>query len=540
MGDKRNKKRAVQNQQRQSGRAAANSILRQARAGPATPPAAEWHRRAIAHWNANRFEEAVAAFLEAHRQAPFDTMVAADCAKALALRYRREEARALFDKLSAAHPADPFPCIRAGEAFVEAQEFATALGYYRRAAEMPHCGAGAWMGLARIAERLHHLDEAEEALTRAESLVPGLPPARVLRAQVCRRRKDLTGAEAYARAEIDAPLQDAESRWRAWYELAAVCDLQGRYDEAFEAATRAKQITGAEAESFRQGNAMAEAESLELMRALTPAHFLRWREPAAHRPLAVLCGYPRSGTTLIEQVLDAHPGLVSADESIVMGDDVVSPLRLTRPLEVPWLTVLDEAPPDMLSRCRDRYFAHTTVFLGEEPGNRILLDKNPALTLALPAVMRVFPAAKCLIALRDPRDVAVSCFLQGVPPNAVSAHWQTLGDTARHLASCLRGWEILRKVLPEDSWREVRYEETTADLPSTAAKSLAFLGLPWDDGVLAFHEHAGRKHVHSPTYAAVTEPVHRRAVGRWRHYERYLEPHLKILQPALEAFDHSP
>jgi tetratricopeptide (TPR) repeat protein len=532
----RKKKRAQQQAQRQSSRAAANAILRRARTGGAppspAPPAADAHRRAIALWNGNRFDEAVAAFESAHRAAPGDAVLAADCAKAMALRYRREEARALFDQLTAAHPGDPFPCIRAGEAFVEAQDFPAALTYYHKAAALPHCGQGAWMGLARICERLHRLEDAAEALERARSIHPDLPMLVTMDAQLARRRGETERAERILREELSRPVRDPEARWRAWYELAAICDARGEYDEAWECALHAKRITAAEAERYRQVNAASEAEGAALIAALQPEHLRRWMDDAPeHPPLAVLTGYPRSGTTLIEQVLDAHDGLVSADESIIMSDDVISPLRLSRPLEVPWLEVLDSVPESLLDRLRLRYFAHSDVFLGARAAGRVLLDKNPAMTLALPSVIRAFPRLKCLIALRDPRDVVISCFFQAVPPNAVSAHWHDTGDAVRHLAAALQGWKRLREVLPAKLWMEVRYEETTANLTAVARRALEFLELPWDDRVLAFHEHARRKHVHSPTYAAVTEPVHRRAVGRWRHYVRWLEPHLPVLEP---------
>lgn len=534
----RKKKKAQQHAQRQSSRAAANAILRQARSGGAPPVSAsavEAHRRAIALWNGNRFDEAVAAFETARRAAPADPNIAADCAKALALRYRRDEARNLFDKLIAARPADPFPCIRAGEAFMEAQDFPPALAYYNKAAALPHCGLGAWMGLARICERLHRLDEAAAALDRARAIQPDLPALITMDAQLARRRGESERAEKILRTELAAPMRDPEARWRAWYELSALCDAQGNYDEAWQCAVRAKQITGPEAAPYRSANAASEAESAALIAALHPEHFRQWMESGpAHPPLSILTGYPRSGTTLIEQVLDAHDGLVSADESIIMGDDVVSPLRLSRPLDVPWLEVLQAAPPEQLARLRQRYFDHADVFLGAPAAGRMLLDKNPAMTLAIPTILRVFPGTKCLIALRDPRDVVISCFFQPVPPNAVSAHWHDIGDAARHCAAALQGWRQLRELLPAESWQEIRYEDTTADLPATARRALSFLGLPWDDRVLAFHEHARQKHVHSPTYAAVTEPVHRRAVGRWRNYARWLEPHLSILEPVLK------
>jgi hypothetical protein len=78
---------------------------------------------------------------------------------------------------------------------------------------------------------------------------------------------------------------------------------------------------------------------------------------------------------------------------------------------------------------------------------------------------------------------------------------------------------------------EVRYEDMVNDLPAVARRTLNFLELPWDDRVLGFDAHARQKAVRSPTYADVTKPVFKTAVGRWRNYQKYLEPHLPLLEP---------
>jgi hypothetical protein len=87
-------------------------------------------------------------------------------------------------------------------------------------------------------------------------------------------------------------------------------------------------------------------------------------------------------------------------------------------------------------------------------------------------------------------------------------------------------------------WLEVRYEDMVADLEPVARKALNFLGVPWDDQVLAFHETARKKIVRSPTYADVTQPVYQRARGRWRNYQKYLEPYLARLEPLVKAFGY--
>ncbi len=87
-------------------------------------------------------------------------------------------------------------------------------------------------------------------------------------------------------------------------------------------------------------------------------------------------------------------------------------------------------------------------------------------------------------------------------------------------------------------WLEVRYEDTVDDIESQARRVLDFLELDWDDRVLDYRDRAQSKHVHSPTYEAVTKPIYRSSVGRWRNYEKYLEPVMDILQPFVNAFGY--
>jgi hypothetical protein len=102
----------------------------------------------------------------------------------------------------------------------------------------------------------------------------------------------------------------------------------------------------------------------------------------------------------------------------------------------------------------------------------------------------------------------------------------------------MRAWLKVRDLIG-NAWIEVRYEDTVADLEQQARKALAFLDLPWDECVLDYHRRAQQKHVHSPTYEAVTKPVYSSSVGRWRNYQRQLEPALGILQPFVEAFGYT-
>ena len=172
------------------------------------------------------------------------------------------------------------------------------------------------------------------------------------------------------------------------------------------------------------------------MAAITAEHCERWA--AAGRELtppagglALLTSHPRSGTTLLEQVLDSHTGAISADELQIMSDMVYLPLGRKANSDDPVPVVLDRTPLTDLNEVRSVYWNSMEGALREPINGRLLIDKNPELTMLLPLVARVFPEMKVLFALRDPRDVVISCFTQQLPFNPVSVHYLTLEGTAK-------------------------------------------------------------------------------------------------------------
>ncbi len=302
----------------------------------------------------------------------------------------------------------------------------------------------------------------------------------------------------------------------------------------------AKRLLKPHAAQYRQQTQVTLQKNQQLLESFDKTTYERWQEAAendsAYR-IAVLTGHPRSGTTLVEQVLDSHDQLISADEFDVYSEWIHAPIfRKFRP-DTPVLTVLDHVPSAIRQQARATYWKQTEAIFDEPIGERMLLDKNPAMTIALPAVNWAFPEVKMLIALRDPRDVVLSCFMQKVPLNPISSNWLSLADAAEYYARTMHTWLAVRKFTPSP-WLEFRYEDVVADLDSQARRILEFLGLPWDDKVLKFYEHAREKAVRSPTYKDVTQPVYNRAVGRWQHYAEHLEPVMETLRPFLTEFGY--
>ncbi|HEV2437664.1 MAG TPA: sulfotransferase [Verrucomicrobiae bacterium] len=413
--------------------------------------------------------------------------------------------------------------------------------YYRLAAEQPDVSADALVALAEISERQRRLDEAAQLIERALRLKPGFPTALLVHARLERQADRLAEAEKILSTFPISAERDV--RARAQYEFGGILDRQGRYDEAMTAFLAAKALLASDAASHVAGAQRVRKQLRDLRHQLKADTVQRWRdndrELQLRKPsgLVLLCGHPRSGTTLLEQVLDSHPDIVSAEETDIFRDHAYPLLSRKAPPAADILSVLESAPVSRLQEARRNYFRCVESFLGQPIGSRLLIDKNPILTFLIVPFIRIFPETKFLVALRDPRDVVMSCFMQPLPLNQSAAAFLTLAGGAEDYAELMTMYQTLAPHL-QNQCLEVRYEDMVNDLAAVARGTLDFLGVPWDARVLGFDKHAREKVVRSPTYADVTQPVYKRAVGRWRHYQKYLEPHLEKLEPFVKAFGY--
>jgi tetratricopeptide (TPR) repeat protein len=398
----------------------------------------------------------------------------------------------------------------------------------------------AQLELAVLYERRHRVTEAYALIEDCLRGEPEYLEAELFKARLLRRLKENAAAEAIFRKLAVCNEALPAVRTQAWTEIAQKLDREGDYDGAMAAMLQAKQLMLAAEGPFRKESEALVAHLGTLAQSLTAGHWQRWAEAAKAFPphkLAVLASFPRSGTTLLEQVLDSHPSLISSDEREAFGRDIFPALWRGEKTPAPTAEALDNIPLDRLAAQRERYFAYMAAALNEPIGERVHLDKNPTMTLLLPGMLRLFPETKLLIALRDPRDVVLSCFMQYLPLNVNSVCFLTLERAARRYAHDMGIWRKFRETICSP-WLEVRYEDCVLHLEREARRALEFLQLPWDPQVLGYRDRLKTKAVNSPTYEAVSQPLYTSAIGRWKHYYKYLEPCLEILQPSIEAFGY--
>jgi hypothetical protein len=221
----------------------------------------------------------------------------------------------------------------------------------------------------------------------------------------------------------------------------------------------------------------------KLLADLTPEMIRHWQQETPATPeryqIAFLGGHPRSGTTLLEQILDANPDLLAFDEPVAFTQEIVGQvngLETQKPAK--------SRPADRLrlAEMRRRYVKSLLRETSGEPSARVLLDKNPSPTMSLNVWLRVFPELKVIIALRDPRDVIISCFFLNIMLNVTNVNFLSLERTVKHYADLMDVWLRMRELGGFD-WIETRYEDVVLNTEQEGRKATEFLGLTWQRGM---------------------------------------------------------
>ncbi|MEO1774683.1 MAG: sulfotransferase [Pseudomonadota bacterium] len=491
---------------------------------------------ARALWDQGATDRALESFDAAVRARPGNVKALLEAARAFGGRFEIARAEALLDQAVRLAGDDPAIAPQIAASYGRIFREQRAIGRLEAIAQRsPQARAE----LAALYERAHRLDAALTEIDACIAAAPGAAEPRLARARLLRRRGEddeaMAALEGLTRPDLPAAL-----RAEAWTER---CYLHDRAGEAAEAAAaidqahailRALPQTAALLDRARANNRAIAAMARDFIAQTLTDWRRREGDPAS---VAHLTGFPRSGTTLLEQCLDAHPGLVSSPERVVFTRDILPRLCQAGggPLTV---ATLDRVSRTALRRERRRYQSFMEAALGEPLAGRLHLDKNPNHTGLLPGLLRLHPSARIVFALRDPRDVVTSCVLRTFRLTEFSAMLLDWGTAAELYAAEMGAWLRYRAALPAETWVETRYEDMVADPMAETRRVLGHLGLPWDDGVARYRDRLASKIVNSPTQTEVRQPIYGHAVGRWRAYRHHLEPHLPVLAPFVEAFGY--
>ena len=480
-----------------------------------------------------RPQEALDAFEAALAQVPeFDNARLGRAAALLALN-RLSEAEKDFQAILARHPDHAEALVSLSVLLIKQNRNAEAAGLLRGGLAQHPRDPRLLSNLANVLEKLNDLDGGEDAARRALDADPGLTEPQFSLARIDHRRGRLDEARARLESLLGEPLRN-EERLDALFELGAVLDRQGNPAAAMAAFSQAKQQLG-EGPEARQISGQRFLERVARCRAWFTRERLRAaadrEDPADPRGPVFFVGFPRSGTTLMERVLQAHPGIVTTEE-----DSPLTPLRQQ-------LANLEAYPEGLASWTAEdvdsavgRFWSAAEEAAGPLDG-RLLVDKLPLNIVDLGLANLLFPRARVLVALRDPRDVCLSCFMQYFLLNDAMVNFLDLRQTARTYAAVMDLWLHYRASLSLP-YLEYRYEDLVEDFDGVVRRVLEFVGVGWHEEVARYREKSQGQAINTPSYRHVTGAVYGRAVGRWRAYERELAPVLGEIAPLVAAFGY--
>jgi tetratricopeptide (TPR) repeat protein len=471
-----------------------------ARACELAPASTEaFHTLALALMALERPRDAIIAFEEALKGAP--GLAALHFGKAQA-HERLEEFAAVRRELEAAIAADP-----------------------------THADALAW--LATLAVQRNDPAAARGFAARALAQRPGQPEALLAQAQADIAENKHDDAVRGLKTLLAGPALAPINRALAQGLMGDALDGLDRTGEAFAAYTEAKATLRAQyATQFAVPGAMQGVATLAAyFRAADPSAWRARKSEAVNgRTHVFLLGFPRSGTTLLEQVLASHPDIETMEEQNAFnavidglaGDDTNDRLA-----------ALSEAE---LERYRKAYW-DVVASRGIKATAPVFVDKMPLNTLLMPLIARLFPDAKILFALRDPRDVVLSCFRRRFGMTPQMYQLTTLEGTAAYYDAVMALAAIYRDKL-DLALIETRHESLLADFEGETRRVCDFLGVPWRDAMKDFARRAQDNAINTPSAPQVARGLTSEGMGQWKRYAKELAPVLPRLEPWVARFGY--
>lgn len=492
----------------------------------------------LCHMGSGNVQEAIAAFRHVIEKKPDFAPAYARLGKACMGQMAFEEAADCFRKALDIEPGNPVSLNTLGEALIALGRFDEAVEHIRRAFRFFPTAAKLHAQLAFALERTHRLEEARAAAERTLEIDPGNPRAQLILAIMARRQGDL--AEARERlGRVQAGTLAPQQRAAVAAELGRVLEGLGDYAAAFRAFASGNRAM--EDAVQRSGiDSRAIIRTIKRNRAWFTADSTKdWlaQEPDDGHPSPIfLVGFPRSGTTLTEQILASLDRVAATDEQTLLYR-LIHDLgnMFGRPVTYPG--GLNDLSESELSWLRLHYWHLVEEMVGPLEEGQYLLDKLPLNLIELGLVYRLFPRARVVVVLRDPRDSCLSCYAHSFVLNQAMVNFLDLQRTAKLYVATMDLWLHYRSFI-QLPFMEIRYEDLVADMESWSRRLVEFVGLEWDDKVLKFYDHARERGVKTPSYSVVTSPIYQQAVGRWLHYREELRPILPILQPFIETFGY--
>jgi tetratricopeptide (TPR) repeat protein len=466
----------------------------------------------------HRHEEAITHSEKALALAPSYPEAHINLANALGALDRTDAAIAQYEKLLVIDPSNTEVRTRLGQALYLSGRPEDALAQFEEALVIKPDNVEALNSAGNALRALGRLDEATIAFEKA---IASAPRNGIGYYNLAVSRRFTTADVHFAAMKKLArgtDLSSVEEQIGLHFALGKVFADLGDHQQSFRHllqgnALKRQQIDYDEAKTLNQFEAIQTTFNAELIRSKQGLG-----DPST-LPVFII-GMPRSGTTLVEQILASHPKVFGAGELREFG-------KLTADIGGPNGSKFPEAVAAMSgAQLREFGAKYVHALRSRAAAAERVTDKMPANFLHAGLIHLTLPNARIIHTRRDPRDVALSCF--SIMFSVSQYHTYDLVELGRHIRAYQTLMQHWRDVLPAGMMLEVDYEQIVGDLAGNARRIIAHCGLEWDDACLAFHK--SKRPVQTASVLQVRQPIYTSSVGRWRTYQDQLKPLLEVLQ----------
>lgn len=453
-----------------------------------------------------------------------------------------EEAEFYYRQVLLLHePLSPL-CVNLATAYKNMGRLREAESFYRQALYLDPNNLDGLLAWVRMEEARAQIDVAWALLERVPKQMKDAPGVYLAQSALHRRGKNFEAA--LAALDVIAEKYPKYAQTPAYsYERGEVLDGKGDYDDAFASFVLANNA------AIALGNRDYKSEHQENMASRLKASFTRGamsviREATVIEPLPpempspiFIVGFPRSGTTLVEQMLTRHSNISAGDELPYIWRLTQLASHMTgsvKPYPECFENLMLPQHNHALRKFRSFYVSNVEVRNIVEPGKSRFTDKMPLNETNLGLIHLIFPEAPIVHLVRHPLDVVLSSFFHDLTHGGNCAYG--LETTARHYALIFDLVQHYRTEL-DLRYHAVRYEDMVDDAEGNLRGLIDFLGEPWEEQCLNPHEN--KRYARTASYAQVKEKIYTRSRFRYLRYMKHLDPILPILQPAIEKLGYT-
>lgn len=446
------------------------------------------------------------------------------------------EAKRYYQKAIELQPKNPIAFRHLGSLFAEELDTDTAMKNFRAALALNPGTGDVWAELIELLERSNRIEDAQSTLAEAIRILPNDANVQYASAKMTLRSNDIdTSIKLFTK--IDTNQLHPRFLQSHYFESGNAFDRAGDYLLAFEAFERGNALASRSLRAKQTDFAAFDRHMDAVEEWLNIGAPVEQYEPGEDlgQDLCFLLGFPRSGTTLLDVMLDGHPDTHSLEERATF-EHVAFAIDKNFGGYPFGTSHLDSDQREMLRKQYRSILADEGVVVGNK---KLIIDKMPIRTVHAACMHRLFPRAKFLFSLRHPCDVILSNYMQNFAANEAFVHFNTLAESTRMYERVMRIWKTTHQLMPIPV-HFVRYEQLVSETDRTLQDVCRFLELPWMESMSTHQDTLKeRGRIKTNSYHQVAEPVYQRSIHRWHNYRPQFAEHLAKIKPYADYFSYS-